>query len=414
MNIVFYHHDLHGIACALSVAELAGGSTVQYGTQFSNINLSKVREGAVVYLCGLFVNIATITKIHEKTGLPVKVYTNDKNQIMQLENCGYDYIQGAWTTERAPLMSIWKEMGGDKQIPLVYKALSDYHNWTFRDMDGKIEAQAIFHRLSMENIFIGNLDSIWDAVRDPNVYLKLRDEGKQIVEYLDILYTEWCDDLAYWTQLHWGDDRKINALCINVRGSSDILTADRSSEDAKMFINYTKQPNGFAVTLYSNVEGLDVAHIATSMGGGGKPEVAGIRCDKLPFEQKARGKNTESSGIYGNPYPKAHKLTVENEVVKRYVDHMAKQIQRSSKSKVTICGYDCAVYNTPSYNRHMFANDILDCEIGMSYVFTNAGDYRLVFTKLQDDVDMERIRKQFDGVIVEDSVWVYTKLLPFK
>lgn len=408
MNIVFYHHDPHGILCANALSALLPGSTTTCHTAFARVDLSRLSAGQNVYLCGLFTSIELIKKIHDKTKSVIKVYTNDPMQIMQLENCNYGYIQGTWTEKHAPLVSIWEEFGGTKYMTKLERAVANYHNWTFDSMEEKAEAVAIFRRLDIEHFSIGNVNHV---IQLP--YETLVEEGKLITSYLDHLYEELVEDLAYWTTLKY-EGKSIQGLCINVVGSSDILSKDRTAEKAKLFINYKSVGDRVCITLYNRDGNINVGHIASVFGGGGKPDVAGMWCKKFPFGENPRTTNESINTVYGNPYPVSYKIMMDNPIVSKYVDHVSYQECTVSTKNDILHNHKFVVMNTPIHTKALFLKYRYTHKLGISYVFTNTGYYRVRISAMQkDEVDLEDLNNQLNGTICGDEIWLYTKLLPF-
>ncbi len=397
---------------SVNVLRLCDSEVWPIGCTYQRVPWDQLKAKERVYSIGLFHSKKDIKKLADKCEL--YIYTNSDKQIKICDELITEGVKlnGTRSETDAPCLSIWRDFFPTQEPPLALKLISSYHTWTKELSD----CNAFFYGLSMYytrpdkrtvelwNNLLSNKNGIVDQL------VKM---GTEIVNYNDILYGEYCKDLAYPTQVD-----TFKTLAANVRQNSMILAAHRNAEYFPVFCNYEWDCSieKYRVSLYANNINVDVGRLSEKFGG--SKGVAGFLCTDLPFEEKKSKHESDIDGKDELPFADVYSASNHFKNKSFSVDkYSLKNCQTSVILRHCFTkfeGHSAVVCNTPSTDRRIFYPiELVDQTLAIAYVYTNFGEFRVVVHPLLSDIDLKELADKFGGKVVNGAVWFYSPILPF-
>lgn len=409
MKYVFYHNDVHGLACVYALKKLLSGTVVPKSSNFSRPTVADESslEGVDVYVCGLYYNERTLSTIQEKSGKKVHVFTNSEDLIKDLYSTTNPDLVGVWDKDISPLEGIYKYH--DTEVPEVMRYIGMYQNWTFDSASHKNESLGMMYRLSLENLHVRGFDTeVWDNLTSKGTCNILKSHGKEIMTYIEMYNEIAREDLGFYSTMKV-DGRNYKILAGNMRGDSEMLLGHRGVQYVDFVAGYMAKPGGYKIQLYNTKDTIHVGNIARKFGGGGKSSVASFTCKTLPFKQFGM-KNTERST--GDKYLPCSKYLNKHAITKMYVESLLKTDRVVSKLNTKINNYSCWMINSPRQLLPYCTAAYIVGDVEIYYYWVSSGEYRYVITPISSDISLEKIAKDFNGEVVGTRVIVYNKTLP--
>lgn len=390
MMHVLYHNDLHGNACLQTIKHETGDDVIGHSCNFACSNF-KVPEDDSIIVCGLYPSVGTV-QLWIDMGNKVFLYSCSINDIIK-----YKELEGEITltirTNNSPLESIWEDITkGKKELPKLHKLIGSYHSWNFNSPEDEDEAKALVYTL--RHMQTGLNSNVYEFLLDSKRLQCHIFCGYEILDYDEHRYDEYAKNLTYYTNLKI-KDMTYNILAANTRGDSSIFGKAYGNDRVNVYALYRRTKYGkYRVTLYSANEKIDVSRIANHFGGGGKFEVASFFCNSLPFKELARPNydNAEVSYIHNRSDKMCNPPWVQ-----RHRNKLS-EIDRSSFNKcTTINDYKVMVVNS-TFKQYVYYNPY-GCDVEMAYYWASDGTYRFVITLLSSKVDINKLKKVFNGEI---------------
>jgi len=194
-------------------------------------------------------------------------------------------IKGIQNTSKAACEHTWCYFFPNETIPYFIKLLSDYDNWNNSDINYwnnevlpfNYGMQAYSDKLDFENI--DRYNNFWRELETKNLKQKIINEGKAILNFLDIKYKEQCNAYAYFAKL---DKYKLIVLNTPFLSSQIFNSIDKKLYDIMAVYRFNGQE--YSVSLYTEKENINCDEIASKYNGGGHKGAAGFRCQTLPWK----------------------------------------------------------------------------------------------------------------------------------
>lgn len=408
--LVCTHADPDGWAAAAIVRSKiprAWIESVVAGASISNLSL---RPGEPVYILDFTYPLEEMRYLCANH--PVTYINHHSQPTKELLDAGLQF-EGSWNDDEAACVQTWRYFYPDQDVPNAIAWIGDLDAWNLKFKES-IPFSYGMRMLGLKP-FPTN-DKLWKALltSDTELLLNILDRGQLIMNYTDVLYRAYANDLAYPTEV---DGHKFMAM--NVRGiiSLGFKFCDLKDCEGVLAYRWINDAQAYRASLFSigtrseQQGSLDMATMAQKFGGNGHPGAAGFSAIELPFKQNGiPGKEP----TYEDPYAAVYKKIDENPGLEAYVMSCSRATAFGAAFITFFEDLPCVGINTPETdNRALNVLNTINYKIGIYFVWTNCGKYRIILKSLCEGVDIAKIVAKYGGQMVGNSGWFYAEKLPF-
>lgn len=408
--MIYTHADPDGYAAAAIVRSKYPYAWIEPVVAGATIRQSVLRPGEPVFVLDFTFSLEDMKYLCEHH--PVVYINHHDKPTQELLNAGLKF-QGSWKDDEAACVQTWRYIYPDLEVPKAIQWIGDLDSWSLK------HKESIPFNYGMRMLHtkpIPTNDKLWKALiaGEPELLYSILDRGRMIENYTDSLYQAYAQDLAYVTEFA---GHKFMAM--NVRGIISLAFKFCDLTDCKGVIAYRwiNDTQSYRVSVFGignreqQVDGLDMAELVIPYNGNGHRGAAGFSCTELPFKQAVMpGK----SPTYENPYLDVHKKLEELPGLDAYVVACSRSTAYGAAFSTTFEGLPAVGVNTPETdNRTLNMLNTINSKLGIYFVWTNCGKYRIILKALCSDLDLTPIVAKYGGQMVGNSGWFYVDQLPF-
>jgi hypothetical protein len=326
--------------------------------------------------------------------------------------------KGIRSTDKAACLLTWEYCFPGQPAPLAYELVDDYDRWQFKYED----TLAFQCGLNTQKTYPVRGDDIWPSFfkdTDGAFIKSIIELGRPIHEYIVARNALVAKDIVF--SVHFGHNPidpesttgqrkhlKYFIAAANIRGVDSLFfktIPDLANYDALLIYGYVPAMGKWRYSIYDNGKHIDVGLVAQEHGGNGHEYAAGWTQEDIEI-------CPEVSGVpsFEDPLSELFEKYSRIPVVRKFV-LKSDGITINSQMMFGECfGFKAAICNTPYTWPDIWYNvNTVHMQIGIAFVMTNTGRYRLVITNLAGAiVDMTKLAESIGGTLMPTgTIWKY-------
>lgn len=418
---IITHTDGDGYASAAVIKQLIPTAEVVLSNYGRKPPYHKLTPNQTIYITDFSFDLRDMQMLDSQYDLIWIDHHSSK--IEAAKQAGFN-PKGLRDDSRAACILVWQYFHQDTPPPRVLLLVEDLDIWKF-ELPNTLEFD-FGMRTTDTRPYDKNIQMWYSMLKDEHgVIDDFIGIGKQIAEYLDIIYKLGCEDLCYDTEI---DGKQV--LCANTRGFNSLFfqPAVKDHHDACLLFAWIGSIGIWRCSIYQLKPDVDVSAIAKKFGGGGHKGASGFGGRTLPFKLEANPEFQEKK-YHDFRTPQTTYLQGDDknlEHVKKYAVSGDKIALNSQMFFGEFCGHNCIIVNHPSIYKDLFWSKIEPYEktVLISFVWANCGAWRVVVhnTDLSGGLDLNEVAKVYDGVVIDQTddlpctgtLIFYVNELPFK